>query len=174
LSQAEAELAAARTDQEAARAVVAATLAMYEKTRSAIVSAPPGTLVWSLMTAPGSAVQPGMPIATWVDCRVMLVDVPVSDVEIALLRKGVPAVVVIEGEPARRNGTVILLRGAAATVGNADLAALAKGRQPGIGQALVKLEPTSDDIEACPIGHAAYVDFPTVGLIDIVRARLRL
>ena len=174
LSQAEAELAAARTDQEAARAVVAATLALYEKTRSAIVSAPPGTLVWSLMTAPGSAVQPGMPIATWVDCRVMLVDVPVSDVEIALLRKGAPAVVVIEGEPARRNGTVILLRGAAATVGNADLAALAKGRQPGIGQALVKLEPTSDDIEACPIGHAAYVDFPTVGLIDIVRARLRL
>src|SRR5258707_1010791 len=53
-------------------------------------------------------------------------------------------------------------------------AALAKGRQPGSGQALVKLEPTSQDFEACPIGHAAYVDFPGIGLIDIVRARLRL
>jgi multidrug resistance efflux pump len=174
LSQVEAELAGAQADQAAAQAVVAAVLDMYDKTRSAIVAAPPGALVWSLMTAPGSAVQPGMPIATWIDCRVMLVDVPVSDVEIALLRKGAPAVVVIEGESATRNGTVMLLRGAAATVGSADLAALAKGRQPGSGQALVKLEPTPQDFEACPIGHAAYVDFPGIGLIDIVRARLRL
>ncbi len=28
--------------------------------------------------------------------------------------------------------------------------------------------------EVCPVGRAAYVDFPNIGLIDIVRARLRL
>jgi multidrug resistance efflux pump len=174
LGQTEADLAAAQVDVAAARAVVDAALNMYEKARAAIVVAPAGSLVWSLMTAPGAAVQPGTPIATWIDCRVMLVDVPVSDVEIALLSNGAAADIVIEGELKTRHGAVMLLRGAAATVGQADLAALAKGRRPGIGQALVRLEPTAADIEACPVGHAAYADFPTVSIIDIVRARLRL
>jgi len=115
-----------------------------------------------------------MPVASWVDCRILMVDVPVSDIEIALLRKGAAADIVIEGAPVRRRGTVALLRGAAATIGAVDLAAIAKGRRPGIGQALVMLDPSEADIEARPIGHAAYVDFPDIGLIDIVRARLRL
>lgn len=174
LSQVEAELAGAQADQAAARAVVAAVLDMYEKTRSAIVAAPPGALVWSLMTAPGSAVQPGMPVASWVDCHVLLVDVPVSDVELALLRKGAAADIVVEGAPAHRHGTVTLLRGAAATIGSVDLAAIAKGRRPGVGQALVTLEPSDADLETCPIGHAAYVDFLDIGMLDILRARLRL
>jgi multidrug resistance efflux pump len=174
LSQVEAELAGAEADQAAAQAVVAAVFDMYEKTRSAIVAAPPGALVWSLMTAPGSAVRPGMPVASWVDCRVLLVDVPVSDVELALLRKGAAVDIVVEGAPAHRHGTVALLRGAAATIGSVDLAAIAKGRRPGIGQALVTLEPSDADLETCPIGHAAYVDFPDIGMLDILRARLRL
>ena len=80
----------------------------------------------------------------------------------------------LEGERATRHGTVLLLRGAAATIGSVDIAAVAKGRRPGIGQALVQLRPEPADVEACPIGHAAYVDFPEVGLIDLIRARLRL
>src|SRR4249920_1497044 len=104
----------------------------------------------------------------------MLVDVPVSDVELALLNKGAVANVVLEGEERVRRGTVVLTRGAAATIGREDLAAVAKGRYPGIGQVLVKLEPTPADIETCPVGRAAYVDFPQVGLIAILRARLRL
>jgi len=174
LNQVEAELAGAQADQAAAQAVVAAVFDMYEKTRSAIVAAPPGALVWSLMTAPGSAVQPGMPVASWVDCHVLLVDVPVSDVELALLRKGAAVDIVVEGAPAHRRGTVALLRGAAATIGSVDLAAIAKGRRPGIGQALVTLDPSDADLETCPIGHAAYVDFPDIGMLDILRARLRL
>ena len=83
-------------------------------------------------------------------------------------------VAVGEGEKAVRRGTVLLLRGAAATVGSADLAALAKGRRPNIGQVLVRLDATPEDIETCPIGHAASVDFPDVGIVDIIRARLRL
>jgi multidrug resistance efflux pump len=174
LGQVETELAAAKIDVTAAQALVEAARNLYDKTRSAIVSAPPGALVWSLMAAPGAAVQPGMPVASWVDCHILLVDVPVSDLEIALLRKGALADVVIEGAPIHRQGTVVLLRGAAATIGAVDLAAVAKGRQPGIGQALVALEPSAADIKTCPIGHAAYVNFPDIGVIDIVRARLRL
>lgn len=52
--------------------------------------------------------------------------------------------------------------------------ALAKGHQAGVGQALIKLDASPADIVACPIGHAAYVDFPGVGLLDVMRARLRL
>jgi pimeloyl-ACP methyl ester carboxylesterase/multidrug resistance efflux pump len=174
LEQVETELAAAKIDLAATQALAAAALNLYERNRSAIVSAPPEALVWSLMAAPGSAIQPGMPVASWVDCHVLLVDVPLSDVEVALLRKGAAADIVIEGATERRHGTVALLRGAAATIGSVDLAAIAKGRRPGIGQALVALEPTEADLETCPIGHAAYVDFPGIGIVDILRARLRL
>lgn len=126
------------------------------------------------MASPGAAVQPGTPIVSWIDCSIMLVDVPVSDVELALLPKDAVADVVLEGERQVRRGTVFLKRGAAATIGQADLAALAKGRQPGIGQVLVKLDPSPENVEACPIGAVAYVDFPEVGLFDILSARLRL
>jgi hypothetical protein len=145
----------------------------HSKLRSRDVRAPPGTLVWSMMSAPGAAVQAGTPIGSWVDCHILLVDVPVSDVEVALLHKGSPADVVIEGERPT-HGTVILLRGAAATLGAADLAALAKGRRPNIGQAIMRLDPSAEEIAECPIGHSAYVDFPGVSVIDLARARLRI
>jgi multidrug resistance efflux pump len=172
--QAQAVLTGEEANVAAARTVVEAARLAYAKQRSRDVRVPPGTLAWSAISAPGAAVQPGSPVASWVDCRILMVDVPVSDVELSLLRKGAPADIVIEGERDVRRGTVFLLRGAAATVGTADLAALAKGRRPNIGQVLVRLEATPQDIETCPIGHAASVDFPDVGIVDIIRARLRL
>ena len=84
-------------------------------------------------------------MASWIDCSIMLVDVPASDVELALLHKGAAANVVLEGEERVRRGTVALTRGAAATIGQTDLAAVAKGRYRGIGQVLVSLEPTPAD-----------------------------
>jgi multidrug resistance efflux pump len=174
LADANTELVAAKTALAAAQAVAAAAAETDRRERSTVVAAPPGVMVWSLITAPGAAVQPGNPVASWVDCRDLLIDVPISDVEIGLLRPGAPANIVLEGERATRHGTVLLLRGAAATIGAVDLAAIAKGRRPGIGQALVQLRPDPADVAACSIGHAAYVDFPEVGLIDLIRARLRL
>jgi multidrug resistance efflux pump len=174
LNQARLDLALAEVDVGLARQMLAAAQQAYDKARRAPVAAPPGALVWSLATAPGTAVQPGSAVASWVDCAVMMVDAPVSDVELALLPKGTQAEVVYEGESRTRHGTVLLTRGAAATVGQADLAALAKGRHPGIGQALIRLDPSPADIEACPIGEAAHVDFPGVGVLDVLRARLRL
>jgi multidrug resistance efflux pump len=174
LGDAQADLSLARLDLDAARRILAAAKADYAAARLTPITAPAGALVWSLIAAPGAAVEPGAPVASWIDCQVMLVDVPLSDVELALLPRGARADVVLEGERRVRRGRLVLTRGAAATIGNADLAALAKGRRPGVGQALVSLEPSPADVEACPIGEAAHVDFPEVGLIDILRARLRL
>jgi multidrug resistance efflux pump len=173
LNQTNLDLALADVDVDLARKVYKAAQEAYGKARSASVTAPPRALVWSLITGPGSAVQPGNPVATWVDCSVMMIDAPVSDVELALLPKDARADIVLEGERRVRHGTVLLTRGAAATIGQADLAALAKGRSAGIGQALIKLDPSPEDIAACPIGRAAYVDFPGIGLIDVIWARLR-
>jgi multidrug resistance efflux pump len=174
LAAAEADLAAARAGAAAARAVAAAASAADAKARLAVVEAPAGALVWSLIAAPGAAVEPGSPVASWVDCRALLVDVPVSDVEIGLLHQGDRAQLVLEGERRLRHGKVVLLRGSAATIGAVDLAAIAKGRRPGVGQALVALDAEPGDEAECPIGHAAYVDFPGIGLLDVIRARLRL
>ncbi len=174
LNQSKLELALAEVEVDLTRKVLMAAQEAYEKARTASVTAPPGALVWSLITGPGSAVQPGTPVATWVDCGVMMADAPVPDAELALLPKGARADVVLEGERRVRHGAVLLTRGAAATIGQADLAALAKGRRAGVGQALIKLDPSKDDVEACPIGHAAYVDFPGIGLMDVIWARLRL
>ena len=104
----------------------------------------------------------------------MLVDAPASDVEVALLRPGMGAEVVLEGERQPRQAAILLTRGSAGTLGPDDLAALAKGRSAGRGQVLLRLEPTPEDIAACPIGLSAFVEFPQVDVIDMLRARLRL
>ena len=173
LLQAQETLTQLRAEQDAAQLVIASTQAAYNKALSLDILVPPDAMVWSLISAPGAPVQPGTPVASWVDCSIMLVDVPVSDVETALLRQGSIAQVVLEGERKTRTGRVILTRGSAGTLGSQDLAALAKGRRAGIGQAVVKLTPSADDIKACAIGRAAFVDFPEVSVIDLVRARLR-
>jgi multidrug resistance efflux pump len=172
-ARAEMELQDAKVVAATAETILASVKSAYGQAHRQFITAPPGAMVWSLIASPGAAVQPGTPVASWINCSIMLVDVPVSDVELALLRKGAAARVVIEGERRVRHGTVFITRGAAATIGAADLAALAKGRGPGIGQVLVQLKPSAEDVEACPIGAAAYVDFPDIGIFDILRARLR-
>jgi multidrug resistance efflux pump len=168
------DLAHAEVEAKSAEKILASVKSAYEAARFQPVKAPPDAYVWSLIAAPGDFVRAGAPVATWVDCSFMLVDVPVSDVELALLRTDAPARIVIEGDPKVRDGKVYLTRGAAATIGADDLAALAKGRHPGIGQVLVQFQPSAADIWECPIGAAAYVDFPDIGVLDVLRARLRL
>jgi hypothetical protein len=167
------QLANAEVKVAGAEKILASVRRVYENARVQPVKAPPDGYVWSLIASPGGYVLAGAPISSWVDCSIMLVDVPVSDVELSLLQTDSPARVVIEGDRQARNGKVYLTRGAAATIGADDLAALAKGRSPGTGQVLVELSPTPEDIEACPIGAAAYVDFPDIGVLDVLRARLR-
>lgn len=141
LSRTRLDLAAAKVDVTTAEQVLDKTGATYNKERLFEIVARPGAMVWSLLASPGASVQPGTPVISWIDCSIMLVDVPVSDVELALLSRGAPAEIVIEGEREVRRGTVLLERGAAATMGTTDLAAVAKGRTPGVGQVLVKIDP---------------------------------
>jgi CRP-like cAMP-binding protein/biotin carboxyl carrier protein len=169
-----AELAEAEATLANARHVAATDASALERTSAGSVTAPPGSLIWSVIVGPGMAVNIGSPIAEWLDCSVMLVDVPASDIEVALLRPGMEAEVVLEGEHQPRQGTILLTRGSAGTLGRDDLAALAKGRSAGRGQVLLQLEPTPVDIATCPIGLSAFVEFPQVDPIDMLRARLRL
>jgi multidrug resistance efflux pump len=168
------ELTDAKVEAEGAEKILASVKSAYEAAKFQPVKAPRDAYVWNLISAHGDFVRAGAPVATWVDCSFMLVDVPVSDVELALLRTDAPARIVIEGDQRVRDGKVYLTRGAAATIGADDLAALAKGRHAGIGQVLVQFEPSAADIWECPIGAAAYVDFPDLGILDILRTRLRL
>lgn len=174
LGRAEAEVRAAEAALGKARADVVAERARVQRDSAAAVQAPPGSVIWSMIVGAGATVDIGSPVAQWIDCSRLLIDVPAADVEIALLRKGMPAEVVLEGESRTRQAEVVLTRGAASTLGPVDLAAIAKGRRPGIGQVLLALPATAGDVEACPVGTAAYVDFPDVGLIDVLRGRLRL
>jgi multidrug resistance efflux pump len=168
------ELAEAEVEAESAEKILASVKSAYEAAKFQPVKAPHDAYIWSLIASPGDFLRAGSPVANWIDCSIMLVDVPVSDVELALLRTDAPAHIVIEGDRKVRDGKVYLTRGAAATIGADDLAALAKGRHPGIGQVLVQFQPSAADIWECPIGAAAYVDFPDIGILDILRARLRL
>jgi Cyclic nucleotide-binding domain len=167
LADAEAVLAEARASAAAARQA-------FELISASPIVAPPGSLIWSVLAGAGAAVEVGTPVAEWIDCDVMLVDVPVSDLEVGLLRKDMPAEVLLEGETEVRKGSVLLTRGAASILGSADLAALAKGHGAGRGQVIVSLEHTPEDAQDCPIGLAAWVDFPEIDTIDELRARLRL
>ncbi|MEO1193123.1 MAG: HlyD family secretion protein, partial [Pseudomonadota bacterium] len=146
----------------------------YRRQRSAHVLAQPGAVIWSVSAAAGSTVAPGETITVWIDCNDLLVDVPVSDAELALLTRGMTADVLLEGEGRERQATVLLTRGSGAVLDRADLAAVAKGRQPGMGQLLLRLDLAEEDGTDCPVGRAAFVDLHDVGLLDVIAARLRL
>jgi multidrug resistance efflux pump len=167
LRQAEAGLATA----EAALKVAEEDFALMAE---AYVRAPPGSIVWSQRAAPGRTVRAGEPVVEWLDCSNLMIDVPVADAEVPLIEIGSEAEVVLEGDPEVRMGQVLMTRGSASTLGSNDLAALAKGRGDGVAQVLLEFSHERADFKSCPVGRAAYVNFPKIGLIDIIRARLRL
>ncbi|MCP4328425.1 MAG: hypothetical protein GY791_08315 [Alphaproteobacteria bacterium] len=140
----------------------------------ASVTAPVGSFVFSVVAPPLGTVAVGDRIIEWIDCANLMVDVPVSDAELPLIPIGAPAEVVLEGDSRVRSATVLLTRGSAAALGRTDLAAIAKGRVQGVAQALLTFEVDASEFDRCPVGHAAYVEFPDVGLLDIITARLRL
>ena len=172
--QARMELRQAQAELELATAALQEAVAEFQLRSEGVVRAPPGSVVWSERVAPGATVRTGAPVAEWLDCSALMIDVPVSDAEVSLLRPGMDADVNLEGEASTREARVLLTRGSAATLGRDDLAALAKGRRDGVAQVLLKLSDQEAGFEDCPVGRSAYVDFPDIGLIDVVRARLRL
>ncbi len=124
------------------------------------------------MVGNGATVGVGDPVSKWIDCSDLFVDAPVSDAALPLIPIGSRADVILEGQSHWRHARVAQLRGAAETVGAADLAAVAKGRERGDGQVLLKLEDEPPAFTICPVGQAAYVHFPTAGVLDVLWARL--
>lgn len=165
---------AAEAALEEARKDLALEEKLIEALTEAPVTAPPGSIAFSVVAAPEATVSAGDRIIEWIDCAWLMVDVPVSDAELPLIERGTPAEVVLEGEAGVRGATVLLTRGSSATLDGADLAAVAKGRTPGVAQVLLKLDADRSEFDECPVGWAAFVEFPNVGIIDVLRARLRL
>ncbi len=138
------------------------------------MKAPPGSTIRSTIIGSGATVDVGNPVAKWIDCSDLLVDAPVSDAALPLIPVGSHAEVVLEGEGKWRDAQVVAVRGAAETMGAADLAAVAKGRGPGDAQALLKLAADVREFGTCPVGRAAYVHFPNAGVVAVLLARLGL
>lgn len=141
---------------------------------SARVRAPPNGLLWRKLVASNMTVQAGDPVAEWIDCDQLMIDMPVSDAEAALILPGEAAEVVLEGDSKVHAAAVVLVRGAASTLGRSELVALAKGRRKEHAQVILRLSEVAADFSTCPVGRSAYVDFPGIGVIDIIRSRLRL
>ena len=159
-------------EQEAERAFEAAREA-YKLLNRAPVKAPPGSTIRSLIIGAGATVEAGNAVATWIDCNDLHLDAPVSDAALPLIAIGSEAEAIIEGEGRWRKARVTNIRGAAATIGSHDLAAVAKGRRPGDGQVVLKIE-LEHDPSFCPVGQAAYVHFPEAGVLAVLMARLGL
>ena len=167
LQQAQAELKQAQVDMEAA-------LGDFARLSEATLRVPPGSIVWSEPVAEGATVVIGQAVAAWLDCSALMIDVPVADAEASLISPGMEAEVILEGDSEVRKANVRVTRGSASTLGGGDLAAVAKGRRDGVAQVLLDFSHEADSFEECPVGRAAYVDFLDIGLIEVIRARLRL
>lgn len=166
LRHANAQLQQARLDLEAAEQ------SFIDQSRTT-VRAPAGSIIWSRIAGEGAAVTPGVSIVSWIDCDDLLVDVPASDIMVSRLREGGKAEVTLEGERKARDAQIVLRRGAAATLGADDLAAVASGHDDTTAQVLLKLSDESD-MGPCPVGRAASIDFVDVSFFDLVVAFLRL
>jgi hypothetical protein len=158
---AESEIAGAGAEvgeaQAAERASLQALLVEREAFRARqkiAVKAPPGAVVHSIVVG-NTDVAAGDPIARWIDCNDLLVDVPVFDLWLRRPTVGDKAQAMLDGETRWRDATVIAVHGWADVADTRELAAVARGRDRGAGQVLLKLAARSTDFETCPIGRAA-------------------
>jgi multidrug resistance efflux pump len=168
------QLEQAQAEAGAAEQALTAARDSYRLQHQAPVLAPAGSILRSIIVGNGATVGVGDPVAKWIDCHDLFVDAPVSDAALPLIPVGSRADIILEGESHWRHARVESLRGAAETIGAADLAAVAKGRERGDGQVLLKLEDEAPAFTVCPVGQAAYVHFPTAGMLDVLLARLGL
>lgn len=168
------ELKNAHADLEVAKAYALAMEQDFLRRSQGTVTAPADSIIWSRKVASDATVRAGDPIVEWLDCSVLLVDVPLPDVEIPLITIGMEAEVILDGESAVRKGSVLLARGSAATLGREDLVATGEEREDNLAQVVVDISNERDNFEICPVGRIAFVDFPEIGFLEIVSAWLRL
>ena len=164
IGRAGAELGAARASEREGLQVLMTEREAYRVKQRATVKAPPGATLYSIVV--GSVlVEAGDPIARWIDCDELLVDAPVFDPWLRLLAVGGKGQVMLEGEDIWRDGEIIALHRSGDAVDARELATVARGRDRGAGQVLLKLAATSGDFDRCPVGRAAYVRLPDLDLL---------
>ena len=164
IGRAGAELGAARASEREGLQVLMTEREAYRVKQRATVKAPSGATLYSIV-AGGVLVEAGDPIARWIDCDELLVDAPVFDPWLRLLAVGGRGQVMLEGEEFWRDGKIIALHRPGDVVDARELATVAKGRDRGAGQVLLKLAVTSGDFDRCPVGRAAYVRLPDLDLL---------
>jgi multidrug resistance efflux pump len=174
LKRARLELDRAQAAEQQAERTFEAARQAFKLQHKAAVTAPAGATIRSLIIGAGATAEVGNPIATWIDCKELYIDAPVSDAALPLIPIGSTAEAILEGEGRWRKARVTNIRGAAETIGATDIAAVAKGRRSGDGQVLLQLEANRGEFSSCPVGQAAYVHFPSAGLLAVLMARLGL
>lgn len=166
---------AARNLAEAREALATAVAVRDEQRRNfeaasrAVISVPAGATLWSTSVADNMLVRQGEELFTWIDCGVLLVDAPVGETLATLLEPGSPAEVILEGESVSRTAQVLLTRGASSRLGKSELASQAYGHRVGSAQVVVALDDPAA-VRGCPIGRGAFVSFPTVRVLDYLKA----
>jgi CRP-like cAMP-binding protein/multidrug resistance efflux pump len=168
------ELRKAQAELGVAESAYSAAEEDFRRLSEGAIALPLGSTLWSRRVAAGATVRAGDPIAEWINCSVLLMDVPLADTEMPLVAIGMKANVILDGETTARKGEVLLTRGSASTLGRNDLVAVAKGRDEDMAQVVIDISHERATFENCPVGRAAFVDFPDIGLLDIVSAWLRL
>ena len=159
-----AELGAARASEREGLQVLMTEREAYRAKQRATVKVPPGAILHSIVVG-GVLVEAGDPIARWIDCDELLVDAPVFDPRLRLLAVGGRGQVMLEGEDIWRDGEIIALHRSGDAVDARELATVARGRDRGAGQVLLKLAATPGDFDRCPVGRAAYVRLPDLDLL---------
>jgi biotin carboxyl carrier protein len=86
--QARLELRKAQAELEVAQSALVAAEEDFRRMSKGPVSAPPGSILWSRHVAPGASVRAGDPVAEWLNCSTLLVDVPWADFEMPLVTVG--------------------------------------------------------------------------------------
>lgn len=164
IADAGAELGAARASEREALHMLTMAREAYRMKHKATVKAPPGVTLYSIV-AGDTAVEAGDPIARWIDCDELLVDVPVFDPWLRLLSVGGRGQAMLEGETAWRDGAIVALHRSGEVADARELATVARGRDRGTGQVLLKLAARSGDFGGCPVGRTAYVRLPDLDLL---------
>ena len=141
-----------------------------EVASSAVFKLPDGMTIWSMSATNGISVNRGERLFTWIDCSKVLVDVPVSETLGVLVNQGARADVTFEGEQKPRAAEVLLSRGSSSRLTRAELVSVSGARKT-LAQVIVALR---DPVAGCPIGRRAFVTFPDIGLLQVVRAYLAI
>lgn len=164
IAEAGAELGAARASEREGLHVLTMEREAYRAKHKATVKAPPGVILYSIVVG-DTAVEAGDPIARWIDCEELLVDVPVFDPWLRLLAVGGRGRAMLEGETTWREGEIVALHRSGEVADARELATVARGRDRGMGQVLLKLAARPGDLGGCPVGRTAYVRLPDLDLL---------